>query len=175
MDSIRPAEEVKKEIIKRYNAEPEGWQISVGRSSDRYYTVIASHGSDRWIIKEQPLSPFDSVGCGVLQAIEEGEKSLRLSHYPFGFRPLTESQAKTIIGAMEGERNLDKLFRKVLRTKPLPVDEIRAPAAIQGPIVYSNNMLQLLSERQRELDKMLGEELEKQLVRKYSYRMGMYL
>lgn len=172
---VRHADEVKKEIIKRYNAEPEDWQILLGKSPDRYYTMIATHGSDKWIVKEQPLSPFESIGFGSQQRIKEGEVALRTSSYPFGFRPLTTNQAKTLVTAMEEERDVGELLRKVLRTKPVSIDEINSPAAIQGPIIHSSNPLQLLSEEQRELDRKLAIELEKHLINKYSYRMGMYL
>jgi hypothetical protein len=168
------AEEVRKEWVRRYNANPEGWRVLAGRDSRGYYDLVVLHGSELWLVKEYPLSPYDSVGFGVRERIDESEVLRRIrSTHPFGFRPLNYMQIEEMANAFRNEESVDRIVRGVMETKPVSLQNITSPVVMQGPIMHSS--APILSERQRELDQKLRSELESMLQRRHPHLLRQFI
>lgn len=170
-----PADELKKDIQKRYDRDPIDWHVLVGRDRKNYYDVIVIHGSDAWLIKEQPINPLQSIGFGVRDSILDQEMTKRLPSHPFGLRPLSERDAIKVTRAFGTGRSLSRIINRVLNSQPVSSSELESPMALQGPIVHSPNSISQISENQAELDRKLQVELEKLLYRRYTQTVAPYL
>ncbi|MGQ9543583.1 MAG: hypothetical protein ACUVTM_05820 [Candidatus Bathyarchaeia archaeon] len=171
---MQPAERIKKEIARLYDANPLGWSVLVGKDSRNFSQVLVSHGPKIWILKEEWINPYKSVGFGVrLEGGGELLKSDGLQQY--GLRPLNRKQIKELTNLMEREEDLREFLMKVIKSKPVPSRDARSPLIVQGPIMATSNPLSLLSDSHRELDIKLREQLEKLLLRKYPQTLLPYL
>lgn len=174
-DNVKPAEVLRKEIIKRYDSDPRGWHTLVRKDHKNFYDIIFSQGSEVWIIKEQPINPFKSVGYGVTGNLGELQAIGEISPISFGLRPVAEGQINRIVRALSGTGNLNSILAKIMQVEPVTFDEIQSPMVIQGPIAYSTKPTAFLSKKHRELDLMLRDELEKLLLKKYPQTLVSYL
>ncbi len=52
-----------------------------------------------------------------------------------------------------------------MRERPKPIDKIKTPGVVQGPITFSRGSLDFISERHRKLDNKLKMELDRLLGR----------
>jgi len=172
---VETSDEVKKEILKRYDSNPAGWRLFVGRDGRGHYDLIVSHGSDIWLMKEEQINPFHSVGFGIRDKVANFETIERISPYTFGLRPLSEEQMMRVALALRSGESPSKLLARVLRTDPVASSEITSPGILQGPIIHSAKGIELISERQAEFDRMLRRELERLLMRKYPQTIATYV
>jgi len=172
---LEPAEEIKKQILKRYDSNPSGWRVLVGRDKRGHYDLVVSHDSDMWLIKEEQINPLHSVGFGVRSKIESLEAVEKLSPVTYGLRPLSKSQMTRIASALQSEMSLSEVLSKFLKTDPVASSEITSPGILQGPVIHSPKGIGLISERQAELDRELRNELEKLLMRKYPQTIATYV
>lgn len=172
---MEPAEDVKKEILKRYDSNPSGWRVLVGRDRRGHFDLVISHDSDMWLIKEEQINPFRSVGFGVRDKVVSFETIERISPYTFGLRPLSERQMVKVASALRSNESPSKLLARVLRTEPVASTEITSPGVLQGPVIHSARGIELISERQAELDRELRLELERLLTRKYPQTIAPYM
>jgi len=68
------------------------------------------------------------------------------------------------------------IMSNLLRTKPVSTDEaMRSQAILQGPIMQSSRPVDLISESQRELDRRLGRQLERLVMRRYRHTLTPYI
>jgi len=172
---MEPAEDIKKEILKRYDSNPSGWRVLVGRDRRGYFDLIVSHDSDMWLIKEEQINPFHSVGFGIRDKAVSFETIERISPYTFGLRPLSERQMTKVALALRSGESPSRLLARVLRTDPVASTEITSPGILQGPVIHSARGIGLISERQAELDRELRRELERLLMRKYPQTIATYV
>jgi len=172
---MEPAEDTKKEILKRYDSNPSGWRVFVGRDRGGHFDLIVSHDSDMWLIKEEQINPFRSVGFGVRDKVVGFETIERISPYTFGLRPLSERQIMKVALALRSNESPSKLLARALRTEPVASTEITSPGILQGPVIHSARGIELISERQAELDRELRLELERLLMRKYPQTIAPYM
>lgn len=166
--------EIKKELAKKYNANPEGWRVLVGKDLKGYYDFMISHGSDIWILKEFQLNPYQSLGFGVIQNECENEviKNLRPTH-PFGFRPLNQNQVIEVVEAIQKDESIDTIMGRVMQSSPTSLQNITSPIIVEGPVLHSTTPI--LSESQSELDQKLRTELENLLHRKYPHLLRQFI
>jgi len=171
---LEPAEEIKKQILKRYDSNPSGWRVLVGRDRRGYYDLIVSHGSDIWLMKEEQINPLHSVGFGLRDKVTSLDAIEKLSPVTFGLRPLSDTQMTRIADTLKSGRGLSKVLSQFLKAEPISSSEVTSPAILQGPVVHAPRGIGLISERQAELDRELRSELEKLLMRKYPQTIAMY-
>ncbi len=173
---MMPADEVKKELLKRYSADPKGWRVLVGRDSKGYYDLIVLHGSDMWQVKEFRLNPYESVGFGVRDRVKENEFLRKVSStHPFGLRPLSPQQVKKAVNALQSERDVNGLLRQIMQTEPVSPSRVTSSIVAQGPVMHYPNPTSLISGGQRELDLKLRSELDTLLQRKHSHLFRQYV
>lgn len=171
---MQSAEKLKKEIAKSYDSNPLGWSVLVGRDSRNFSQILVSNGSHVWLLKEEWINPYKSVGFGV--RLTDGAESLRdAGTQGFGLRPLAPRQIEELAGLMNREEDPRDLLLQVMRSKPVPSRDVRSPLVLHGPVMASPNPLSLLSDRHQELDLRLSEELERLLLRKYPQTVIPYL
>ena len=171
---MEPAEEIKKQILKRYDSNPSGWRVLVGRDRRGYYDLIVSQGSDIWLMKEEQINPLHSVGFGLRDKVTSLDAIEKLSPVTFGLRPLSDTQMTRIADTLKSGRGLSKVLSQFLKAEPISSSEVTSPAILQGPVVHAPRGIGLISERQAELDRELRSELEKLLMRKYPQTIAMY-
>ncbi|MCP8310136.1 MAG: hypothetical protein L6M37_01015 [Candidatus Methylarchaceae archaeon HK02M1] len=169
-----PSSDVKKDIFERYNRKPKGWHVLVRRDQRGHYDTIFLHGKDVWFIKEEPVKPYELVGFGIADKVDDEDALSSIKPYQFGFRPIPKKHIAETIKAFRDRRKIESVISKIMTIKPVPFDEITSKLAVQGPILYPNNPINLLS-NQDEIDLKLRSELEKLLYRKYPYLLTTYL
>ncbi len=171
-----PAEELKRDILRRYNQDPHEWHVLAGRDQKGYYDVVVVHGSDTWLIKEQMINPLHSIGFGVKDSsVDQEIAKTQLPHHTFGLRPLSKQHVEKVTNALKTGQSLTGLINKLLKTRPVPFDELESPMALQGPVIHNSRGIRTISENQAELDRKLRIELEKLLYRRYSQTVAHYL
>jgi len=161
--------------MRRYDESPEGWQARVGKDRKGFLDLLISHGSELWQVKEFQVNPYKVVGYGA-NAVTNRPFLPSRSPCQFGLRPLTESRMKELAGSIDDPETVVDIMSKLLRAKPVPTDEaMRSQAILQGPMMQSSGQLDLISESQKELDRMLRHELQKLVVRKYRHTVAPYV
>ena len=173
-ETLKTADQVKKEIARRYSVDPDGWQVLYGRKPGGISDLMVVHGSDMWMIKENLVNPRRSIGLGAKGHLREGEEIKTFSPYSFGLRPLPREQMEELMLRLVSGKSTRKMMRAIMMTRPSSPKDITSPVVMQGPVVYSERPIELISETHRELSEKLDEELEKLLYKKYPSRMGMY-
>ena len=169
-----PSSDIKKEIFRRYNKKPRGWHVLVRRDRRGYYDTIVVQGKDVWFIKEERVKPYELVGFGISDIVDDKDVLSSFKPYQFGFRPVPKKLEAKTIKAFSDNRNLESLISKIIGTKPVPLNKITGKLALQGPILYPNKPLNLLS-NQDDVDLKLRTSLEKLLYKKYPYLLTTYL
>ena len=172
---MEPAEDLKKEILKRYDSNPSGWRVFVGRDRRGHFDLVVSHNSDIWLIKEEQINPFRSVGLGVRDKVTSFEHLEKISPYTFGLRPLSKKQMMRVALALRRNESPSRLLTGILKTEPVASTEIASPGILQGPVIHSARGIELISERQAELDRELRLELERLLMRKHPQTIAPYM
>jgi len=171
---VKSSERTKREIIKAYNNDPEDWRVLVGRDTGRHLSVVISHGEELWIVKEEQINPYKSIGYGA-KTYQDAELLKNISPYTFGFRPLTTNQIEELTTAMEKKKSINEILTDLMAKKPVSFKDIASPMVIQGPVVHSPKPIDYISDKHRQLDLKLKFELEKLLHRKYPQTVLPYL
>jgi hypothetical protein len=166
---------VKREVMRRYDESPEGWQVRIGKDRKGYLDLLISHGGELWQIKEFQVNPYQVVGYGA--GTLASQPSLPdTSSYQFGLRPLTESRMRELAGSMDDPRTVVDIMSELLRTKPISTDEaMRSQAILQGPIMQSPRQVDLISESQTQLDRRLSHQLDRLVMRRYRQTLTPYI
>ena len=156
----KKSDDIRKEIDRKYNKNPRGWHILTGKSNDNFYNSVVLHDRDMWIIKEEFLNPFKTIGLGDKIKIGDEFKPMLKSPYSYGFRPLTDGQYRMIMD----EDFSSRMIHKILSTEPLPSDNIIS-MALEGPIISTPNIK--FSDEQEKLDIKLRKSLRKLIFNEY--------
>lgn len=161
--------------MQRYDEDPRGWRVLVGKDKYGFFDVLFSHGPELWQIKEHEVNPYKFVGYGAkLRGV--GRTLAGISPYSFGLRPISEANTKELAGALDDPRTIVEIMSKIMSSKPVPSREaLDGSVVLQGPVVQSFRPIELVSERQRELDRKLRGELEKLVQRKYRHTLTPYI
>jgi hypothetical protein len=166
---------VKQEIMQRYNRHPQGWQVWLGKDARGFLDVFIFHGNEFWQIKEFQVNPYRVVGYGGSIATDQ-PLPLHSSRYQFGLRPIDESRMKELARCIDDPRSMADLISKLLRIRPVPTEEaMSSPVILQGPVMQLSRGLDTISESQKELDRKLGYQLQKLVMRKYRHTLTPYI
>lgn len=156
-EKILPSKKVREEIIRRYNKEPEGWGVFVGRDKENFISSIFRHKSKTWAIKEFAINPYRFIGCGIGTRVKNEFKS---ENYPFGLRPLTMHQEEEL-------RNGNfSIIMEILNRNPVPENECNGSLVLEGPVMTSDKPI-VISSEQKKLDSMLRRSLNSLIRRSY--------
>lgn len=159
---VRAADKIRDEIKRLYNANPRKWHVLVGRDSKGYTSTIVLHADKMWVIKEEPLNPYESIGCGLrTEEIDEGFRPFLKDPHSFGFRPISEKYLRDILDAGISA----KAVRKVLRKAPVSTEKITSPAIV-GPVTLPMKSIDFVSEKQKKLEMELSRKLDKMIYKK---------
>jgi hypothetical protein len=171
---LKSAEDVKKEIFELYEKDPTEWRVLSGRDRHGYHDLIVMHGTDLWIIKEQLINPYKSVGFAV-KTFGKGNNLESFQTPQCGIRPISQTQIEEITQTIEKGRSVREVLSEIMTHRPISFRDLRSPAIVQGPILHVNQPTDLVSTRQRDLDLKLRAELEKLLMKKYRQTMVPYV
>ncbi len=164
---MKEARDVKKEIVKKYDANPRDWRMHVGRDIKGHYDLIVAHGSTAWIIKEEQINPFKFVGYGSKVNRQILEPFIENLPNNFGIRSTSNKQMRELADALERKQSIKDILTKIINSNPISSHEIKGPLIFQGPISYSPKPVTTISEKQKKLDYQLRKELENLLNKKY--------
>ena len=106
--------EMRKKIANMYDNDPEGWQVFAARGRGRYYDTVFIHGDDHYIIKEEVINPYESIGLATHEKIESKKSSL--GRIPFGLRGVPSDMLKRMMNTSE-ESGRD-IISEVLTQRP---------------------------------------------------------
>jgi len=175
LSSIRTSRRVKREIMERYDENPEGWLASLGRDRRGFLDLLISQGNESWQVKEFQVNPYEAVGYGG-SAITRRPLPCDRSLHQFGLRPLTEAWMKELAASVDDPETVADIMSKILKAKPVStVEAMRSQAILQGPIVESARNLHPISEAQKELDQNLRHQLDRLITRKYRHTLTPYI
>ncbi|MBO3802730.1 MAG: hypothetical protein JTT11_02460 [Candidatus Brockarchaeota archaeon] len=166
---LQPAEKIMEEIMKRYDKNPRGWRVYVGKGAGGYQNLLFAHdtgsGSQLFQIKQHYLSPYKTLGLG---ARMEGKQLPIAESQEFGLRPVPENEVLELFD----EKLSLKILGEILSRNPVSIsDASKASSLLSGPIIHVNQPSFFISKEQEELDLRLRLELEKLLWKHYPERM----
>jgi len=169
---VKSSLELKEQISRKYNKDPTEWHVYNGRDIRRHVDTIITHGSDVWILKEEVINPFKTVGVGLRKKVDEplGQSTLP----SFGFRPLTDETMTRLVRAAKARNSFSEVMGSVLRQRPVPLDEAMGQSSLRGPILFSPHRLDVLPD-QKDVDLRLRTELDRLILRKYPHLTTTYM
>jgi len=168
---IQHADKIRERIMSLYNKDPGNWHIMVGRDEANYLNSVILHESEMWVIKEEVINPYRSIGCGVKTEVDESFESISKNPYSFGLRPVPYDPGSSQF------KNPRDIIESTLKTKPVPysrAQEIRSPIIIQGPVITPSRPF-ALSKAQEELDRKLRKSLRSLINRKFPEMTRSYI
>ena len=171
LDSAR----IRREIARRYDNDPRGWSVLVGRDNAGFFDVLVSHGKEAWQVKEYQVNPYKFVGLGS-RIPTLPPHPLASREYPFGLRPIGLDSMKELANLMDEPKAMSELASKLLSEKPISSNEaVESPAILQGPIMQSDRPLDGLSTAQTKLDEKLRKELRRIVQRDFRHTVTPYI
>ena len=170
---MKSIKELLAEIDAKYNKNPLGWNISIGRDPHSGYgNIFISNPTDIWQIKIDSLYKPNPYGLGLKLGRTKEFADLITSNTPsFGFRPLLPSHLEKLQHHVEQELPINHIINEILSTKPVSLNHIKKSNFLMGPILHSP-FKGYISERQKELDRKLKRSLDNLLLSKgigYNY------
>ncbi len=156
---------IREDIVKRYNKDPKGWGVFVGRDKENFISSIFMHKSNVWAIKEFAINPYKSLGCGIRTRFRNEFKP---ENYPFGIRPLTIQQEDKL------KNGNYPVIEEILNKNPVSEDECNGSLVLGGPVITSDKPL-VISSEQEKLDSMLRKSLNSLIRKKYPGFMKSYV
>jgi len=160
-EEIKSARQARLEILKTYEEDPQGWHIFLWRDKKGYYNTRIIHQTDLWLIKEEIINPYETIGYSLKTTLP---KEPKLSEeIAFGLRPIQ--------GRLEDSEALLKLM---LSQKPLPPSKITTPYFAEGPYIISTQKEGFIMPTQIELESRLSAELDRLIEKRYSYLRRVY-
>jgi hypothetical protein len=172
---MRDSARIRDEIAKRYDRDPQGWNILVGKDRAGFFDVLISHGREAWQVKEYQVNPYKFVGLG--SRMPSLPPSTLASNEPqFGLRPVGLESMKELSNLMDDPKAMSELANKLLTEKPVSSTEaLESPAILQGPVMHSNRPLDALSTAQTRLDDKLRRELRRMVTKEFRHTLTPYI
>lgn len=169
---MKTAQQIRAEILEAYNRQPQGWRVFTSRDRMGRQDTVFIQGSSLWFLKEEQINPYELVGFGIREEVKPLTQIPSLLQ--FGFRPVSPNTMRTMMEIHERGEDAGAIIKRILGRSPVSLNRLRSPVAIQGPIVFSQNMPPLLAERQQQLDLMLTQQLNQLVGHKYPYLTTIY-
>jgi hypothetical protein len=164
---------IRQEIAKRYDKDPHGWNVLVGKDRAGFFDLLISHGIEAWQVKEYQVNPYKFVGLGSRLS---NLPPLKPMEYPFGLRPVDLDSIRELTNMMDEPKVMNELASKLLSEKPVSsIEAAESPAILQGPILHSDKPLDGLSSAQTRLDEKLRRELRRIVDRDFRHTVTPYI
>jgi len=167
-----PIELLTNKIVKEYNEQPLGWTVL----TDLKGNMLVLGPKEGYMLKVVPLNPQEHTGVGVKIDTSHEMKRVVEGAPSYGFRPLSRTQAKKLLGSLRHTERQQSIVSEILKSNPIPLpklEENRPDALLSGPILAHPD-LSAISESQRELESKLAVEAEKLFRKRYPYRAAIY-
>lgn len=149
---------VLQEVIAKYNKDPIGWHVALERDARGRTVAFIQKDKSIWQIKTQHMSPYKSVS---VVGKTKDEIFISKGMISFGWRNLSVPLMRKIRQDITTKGDLSKeLLGEIESIDPQPVDDA-FKSVLEGPIIFSNNNMAAISEKQKNLDKRLTKELDK--------------
>jgi hypothetical protein len=171
---VKSADDARRQILKLYDKDPTNWHILSGRDRHGYHDLVVVHDTDLWIIKEQLINPYKSVGLAV-KALGKADDIKSFESPQCGIRPVSQTQIQEIVETIRAQKSVHDVLSEVMSHRPVSFRDLRSPAMVQGPILYVDRPIDLISTKQHDVDVKLKIELEKLLMKKYGQTIIPYL
>ena len=162
------SDKIRAKIEKDYNKNPNGWQAYMSNNKGHLDSIFINE-DNLYIIKEQIINPFKSIGLGVKRRISFDLKESK--QIDFGLRPVNP---KLIDNLINNQSESNNLINKILKQKPSSYKNIKTPVMLQGPVNYSSPDIKEIRKNEKDIDSRLRIELQKILDRKYPYISSIY-
>lgn len=173
MAMIYTSEELKREIWNTYNRDPLDWKMLIGRDDMNFYELLVIHRDTYWLLKEEQINPFKTVGVGVKGRTKQ-DIVRSLPKHDFGLRPIPKDKIFAVLNLLRSGYSINTIVEKLLSLPPMPVHEIKSPLAVYGPVFVSKEPIDFISSRHKKLREKLQIELEKLLNKKYPHILSAY-
>jgi len=171
---MRTAEQVKKEITKKYNRDPDGWKAWYSVDEDRNIEWMINRDKELWMIKEFRVNPLKVIGVGGRTKISGPKTMLQRSIMGFGVRPIKERSALNILLEEDPYTRGRLVGNLLLKINPIPLTKLREDYILHGPYLNKPKNLEDLSYKQRRLQAKLNAEIKKIKKRDFSYLYSLY-
>ena len=166
---------IRLEIARRYERDPQGWSVLVGKDRAGFFDVLVSHGREAWQVKEYQVNPYKFVGLGSRMS-NLPLHPLASREFPFGLRPVGMDIMKELSNLGDEPTAMGELASKLLSERPVSASEaMQSPAILQGPILQSSRPLDGLSAAQTKLDEKLRRELRRIVHREFRHTLTPYI
>ena len=162
------SDKIRAKIEKDYNKNPNGWQAYMSNNKGHLDSIFINE-DNLYIIKEQIINPFKSIGLGVKRRISFDLKESK--QIDFGLRPVNP---KLIDNLINNQSESNNLINKILKQKHSAYKNIKTPVMLQGPVNYSSPDIKEIRKNEKDIDSRLRIELQKILDRKYPYISSIY-
>lgn len=160
---MKEVKEILEEIERKYNRNPLGWNISIGRDPTGYGNIFISNPVTIWQIKIDSLFKPNPYGMGMkLGPVEEFSDLIHPNSYSFGFRPLLPTHLKDLQRNIIQEKPINNVIDEILKEKPVPLSQSEEQSFLVGPVMHSS-FQGYVSDKQKELDRKLKRNLDKLL------------
>jgi hypothetical protein len=172
---LRDSAKIREEIARRYEMDPQGWSVLVGKDKVGFFDLMISHGSEAWQVKEYQVNPYKFVGLGS-RLSNLPPNPIASSGFSFGLRPVGLDIVKELSNLMDDPRSMSELASRVLAEKPVSAREAaESPGVLHGPILQSNRPLDTLSTAQTKLDERLRRELRRMVQSEFRHTLTPYI
>jgi hypothetical protein len=172
---LRDSTKIRGEIARRYDKDPQGWNVLVGKDRAGFFDVVISHGREAWQVKEYQVNPYKFVGLGS-RIPNLPPSSLATNEFQFGLRPIGLDNIKELSNLMDDPSAMSELASRLLTKKPVSASEaLESPAVLQGPVLHSSRPLDTLSTAQSKLDEKLRRELRRMVSKEFRHTLTPYV
>jgi hypothetical protein len=171
---MRTADQIKKEIAKKYNRDPDGWKAWMGLDKERNINWMINHDRQMWMLKEFNVNPLTTIGVGGRTKISGPKRLLQRNIMGFGVRPLNENNALDILAEDNPYLRGQKVGNLMLKIKPTPLNRLNDDFILHGPILSEPKNLDDLSYKQKQLKEKLDSEMIKIKRRDFPYLYSLY-
>ena len=169
---MKTAEQVKKEVSRRYNKDPEGWKAWATKDFQHNIHWVFQHDHNLWMIKEYIVNPYKTIGVG--GRTKDNSALENPGYLSFGLRPIPERTALEILEIDDPQLRALKTAKIMIALPPLPFDRIQEDYILQGPIILTPRNLEDLSYKQKVLQRKLDIELNRLKNKNLSHLSGMF-
>jgi len=166
---IQDGSEVLGEVFRRYNKDPLGWYITLSSDKKNRSVVLIQKDKKVWQIKTHHITPYRNISLGGKAKAGDDAGPPMMS---FGWRSLSPDLFKKIQSDMRRRGEVStEILDEIANIDPKPLDE-SIKEVVGGPFNIMSNPVSSISKGQEKLDKKLGLELDRLILKQEG--SGMY-
>lgn len=135
--STEPIDSLTLKILKRYNKRPIGWSVL----QDFKGNMLIIGPREGYMLKMITINPQEYTGVGIKIENPKNIKKLVKGAPSYGYRPLPNAQAKSLLNSFDNNEKQRKIILEILKRKPVPTWEInrkKTKSIIKWPYLGSS-------------------------------------